>query len=62
MRERAKERKQSTDFKETRAALLRSFKGQHGEKMICIRRVPGVIGIFAKTNSHLDPTQTGSKV
>ena len=39
------------------AALLRSFKGQHSEKM---KGVPGVPGTLGKANSHFDPTQTGS--
>ena len=31
-KETGEERKQSTDFKEMRAALLRLFRGQHGQK------------------------------
>ena len=41
------------------AALLRSFRGLHGEKMVCMRGVPGVTGTLGKTNSHFDPTHTG---
>ena len=37
------------------AALFQTFRGQHSEKMVCIRRVPGVTGTLGKTNSHLDP-------
>ena len=40
-REGGKERKQLTDFKRLRAALLRSFRGQQGKKMVCIRGEPG---------------------
>ena len=40
------------------AALLQSFKGQHGEKMICVRGVPRVAGTLKRTNSHFDFTQT----
>ena len=39
------------------AALLRSFRGQHSEKM---KGVPGVTGTLGKVYSHFDPTQTGS--
>ena len=42
------------------AALLRLFRGKHGEKMICGREVPGVTGTLGKANSHLDQTQTRS--
>ena len=38
-------------------ALLRSFRRQHSEKMKGSARVTGTVG---KTNSHFDPTQTGS--
>ena len=42
------------------AAFLRSFRGLHGEKMICVRRVRRVTGTLGKTNSHFDlTTQTG---
>ena len=46
-------------LKRLRATLLRSFRGLHGEKMVCVRGVPGVTGTLGKTNSHFDPTQTG---
>ena len=39
------------------AALPRSFRGQHSEKM---KGVPGVAGTLGKANSHFDPIQTGS--
>ena len=42
------------------AAFLRSFREQHGEKIVCARRVPGVTGTFGKANSHFDLTKTGS--
>ena len=41
------------------AALLRSFKGQHGEKMVCISGVPGVSGNFGKANNHLTQIKRG---
>ena len=45
MRRLAKERQEKKEnsrhvSKRLRAALLRSFRGQHGEKMICMREVP----------------------
>ena len=46
-------------LKRLRATLLRSFRGLHGEKMVCVRGVPGVTGTLGKTNSHFDPIQTG---
>ena len=46
-------------LKRLRATPLRSFRGLHGEKMICMRGVPGITGTVRKTNSHFDPTQTG---
>ena len=33
--------------------------GLHGEKMVCVRGVPGVTGTLGKANSHFNPTQTG---
>ena len=50
-------RKQATDFKELCAALLWSFRGQHGEKMKGSAWVTWTLG---KTNSHFDSTGTGS--
>ena len=46
-------------LKRLRATLLQSFRGLHGEKMVCVRGVPGVTGIFGKANSYFNPTQTG---
>ena len=40
------------------ATLLRSFRGLHDKKMVCVSGVPGVIGTLRKANSHFDPTQT----
>ena len=42
MRRREKERQEKREdrrltFKKLRAAFLRSFRGQHGEKMVCER-------------------------
>ena len=41
------------------ATLLWSFRGFHGEKMVCVRGVPTVTGTLGKANNHFDPTQTG---
>ena len=57
-RDAGKERKQSNDFDE--AALLRSFRGQHGEKMVRVRGAPGVTGTLGRANNHFGPTKTGS--
>ena len=40
------------------ATLLRSFRGLHGKKMVCVRGVPGVTGTLGKANSHFNPIQT----
>ena len=62
MRRRARERQEKREdrpiSKKLRAALVRSFRGQHGEKMVCVGGVPGVTGTLGKTNSHFEPTQT----
>ena len=47
-------------LKRLRATLLRSFRGLHGEKMVCVRGVPRVTETLGKTNSNFDSTQTGS--
>ena len=46
--------------KRLHAALLRSFRGQHNGKMVCVRRVPGTTGTLGEVNSRFDPTQTKS--
>ena len=46
-------------LKRLSATLLRSFRGLHGEKMLCVRGVLGVTGTLGKANSYFDPTQTG---
>ena len=65
MRRRARERQEKREdrrpiLKKLRGALLRSFRGQHGEKMVCVRRVPGITKTLGKASSHFDLTQTGS--
>ena len=63
MRRRARERQDNREdrpiLKRLRATLLQSFRGLHGEKMVCVKGVPGVTGIFGKANSYFNPTQTG---
>ena len=46
-------------LKRMRATLLQSFRGLHGEKMVCVSGVPGETGTLGKTNSHFNPTQMG---
>ena len=46
-------------LKRSRTTLLRSFRGLHGEKMLCVRGVPGVTETLGKANSNFNPTQTG---
>ena len=58
-RERQKKREDRPMLKRLRATLLRSFRGLHGEKMLCVRGVPGVTGTLSKANSHFNPTQSG---
>ena len=58
-RERKKEREKRPILKRLRATLLRSFRGLHGEIMVCVRGVPGLTGTLGKTNSYFDSTQTG---
>ena len=40
-RERKEKREDRPILKRLRATLLRSFRGLHGEKMLCVRGVPG---------------------
>ena len=58
-RERQEKRENRPILKRLRATLLRSFKGLPGEKMLCVREVPGVTGTLRKTNSSFNPTQAG---
>ena len=62
MRKREQEKREDRlpILKNLRAALLRSFGEQHGEKMVCASVMPGVTGTLGKTNRHFDLTQTGS--
>ena len=48
-------------LKRLRATLLRSFRGLHGEKMVCVRGVPGATGTLGKANSHFGPIQTSRR-
>ena len=59
-KKKAEEREEATDYKEAVCCPPAVVQGQHGEKMICARGVPGVTGTLGKANSHFDPTQTGS--
>ena len=63
MRRRARERQEKKEdkpiLKRLHATLLRLFRGLYGEKMVCVRGVPGVTGTLGKANSHFNPIQTG---
>ena len=63
MRRRARERQENREdrliLKRLRATLLRSFRGLHGEKMVCVRGVPGVTGTLWKANGIFNLAQTG---
>ena len=58
-RERQEKREDRPILNRLRATILRSFRGLHGEKIICVRGVPGVTGTLEKANSHFNPIQTG---
>ena len=63
-RRRARDRQKKREdrrpiLKRLRAALLRSFRGQHGEKIVCVRGMSGVTGTLGKANSHFYPTKRG---
>ena len=58
-RERQEKREDRPVLKRLRATLLRSFRGLHGEKMVCARGVAGVTGTLGKANSYFNPTQSG---
>ena len=46
-------------LKRLHATLLRSFRGLHDKKMVCVRGVLGETGTLRKANSHYNPTRTG---
>ena len=58
-REKQDKREDRPILKRLRATFLRSFRGLHGKKMVCVRGVSGATGTLKKTNSHFNPTQTG---
>ena len=55
------ERRQA-NFKKAACHPSAVVQGLQGEKMVCVRKVPGVTGTLGKANSHFDPTQTGSGI
>ena len=57
MRRRIRERQ--ANFKEAACYPSAVVQGLHGEKMVCVREVPGATGTLWKANSHFNPTQTG---
>ena len=53
------EQRRQADFKEAACYPSAVVQRLHGEKMVCVRGVPGVTGTLGKANSHFNPTQTG---
>ena len=54
----AGEKKRQADFKEAACYPSAVVQGLHGEKMVCVRGVPGVTGTLGKANSYFNLTQT----
>ena len=62
-----KEKNEKTDKRENsrptserlRAALLRLFRLQPSENMVCVKGVPGATGTIRKANSHLTQPKRG---
>ena len=64
MRRRKKESQEKRESsrpisKKLRAALLGSFRGQHGKKMACVRRVPRVTGLSGRPTAILSQPKWG---
>ena len=59
-KERQKRRENSRPMlkRQCAAFLLRLFRGQHGEKMVCTLGMPAVTATILP-NNYFDPTQTG---
>ena len=55
----AGEERRKTDLKKAASCSSAVVQGLHGEKMVCVRRVPGVTGTLGMANSHFNPTRTG---
>ena len=56
-RKAGEERGQETDFREAACCPFAVVQGHHGEKMVCVRGMPGVTGTLGKANIHFDPTK-----
>ena len=55
-------KRRQANFKEAFATLLRSFRGLHGEKMVCVRGAPRVTGTLGKTIAILtQPKRIGDR-
>ena len=52
------EERRQADFEEAACYPFAVIQGLHGNKMVCMRGVPGVTGTLRKNNSHFKPTQT----
>ena len=53
-------RRQETNFREAARCPSAVVQGQHGEKMVCSRGMPGTTGTLEKANCRFDPAQTWS--
>ena len=63
MKRRARERQERRENRQSiskrlQASFLRSFRGQHGGNIVCMRGVPVATGTLGEANSHFDPTKT----
>ena len=61
-RERQEKRKDRRPIlKKLRAAFLQSFRGQHGENMVCTREMPRVTGMAREGQQPFRPNPKGSR-
>ena len=59
MNKRARKERKQADFKEVACYPSAVVQRLNGEKMVCVRGVPGLTGTLRKANSHFNPTQMG---
>ena len=57
--ERQEKRENRPILKRLCATLLRSFRGLHGEKMVCVRGVSGVTGLSGRPTAILTQPKRG---
>ena len=56
MRRPAGEERREANFKEAACCPSAIVQGVHGEKMVCVKGVPGVTGTLGKANGHFIST------